>query len=264
MRRFTPFAIVLTCLAAGCVDSVMSLGFGGFRGMQAPPPPPGPGPSPTPSAAPVGTTTSVPPIYKKFAATVIVSMDGASVKLVTNDVPNHKSPYFGVGNAMYEMPYSGMSVNPNTITSQNYVFRVPANPAFAAAISATPLDAIGMAVNGVVMFNQYAAGYTALTNEIVTFDAHNGHPAPHGNYHYHMEPSAITNNDANLVGVMLDGFPLYGRKDANGTTPPNLDAANGHFGATADYPNGIYHYHVTAAVPYLCGGFKGTAGTVTN
>ena len=47
-------------------------------------------------------------------------------------------------------------------------------------------------------------------------------------------------------------------------TSSDLDAYHGHFGVTADYPNGIYHYHITADAPYLNGdGFYGTAGTVT-
>jgi hypothetical protein len=44
----------------------------------------------------------------------------------------------------------------------------------------------------------------------------------------------------------------------------NLDAYHGHTSVTADYPNGIYHYHVTASDPYINGnGFYGTPGTVT-
>jgi hypothetical protein len=44
----------------------------------------------------------------------------------------------------------------------------------------------------------------------------------------------------------------------------DLDEYHGHKSVTADYPNGIYHYHITAADPYLNGnGFYGTPGTVT-
>jgi hypothetical protein len=46
-------------------------------------------------------------------------------------------------------------------------------------------------------------------------------------------------------------------------TNAELDAYHGHTGATADYPAGIYHYHVTDADPYINGaGFYGTPGTV--
>jgi hypothetical protein len=133
--------------------------------------------------------------------------------------------------------------------------------------AATPLGAIGIAVNGVPMFNQYAAGGAPLTGEINSFDQYNGHPQQTGVYHYHMEPTYLTANKGKdaLMGFLLDGFPVYGPME-NGTTVTNasLDAYHGHTGATADYPNGIYHYHITATDPYINGsGFYGTAGTVT-
>ena len=67
-----------------------------------------------------------------------------------------------------------------------------------------------------------------------------------------------------LLGFMLDGFPLDGPLNVDGTTPTGLDACNGHSHATAEYSGAIYHYHVVAAPPYLVGCYKGTPGTVTN
>jgi hypothetical protein len=63
----------------------------------------------------------------------------------------------------------------------------------------------------------------------------------------------------------LDGFPVYGPTE-NGKllTSADLDAYHGHTTVTADFPNGIYHYHFTADYPYLNGnGFYGTSGTVS-
>ncbi len=65
------------------------------------------------------------------------SLDGSFVVLRATSVPDHTSPYFGQGNAGYEPPQAGMQVNPNRITSQNMVLRVPVNPQFAAS-SDTP------------------------------------------------------------------------------------------------------------------------------
>ena len=43
-----------------------------------------------------------------------------------------------------------------------------------------------------------------------------------------------------------------------------LDAYHGHTSATADYPNGIYHYHITSNDPYINGsGYYGTPGTIS-
>ncbi len=105
-----------------------------------------------------------------------------------------------------------------------------------------------------------------MTNEINSFDQFNGHPEQQGLYHYHIEPLYLTaafGKDA-LIGVLLDGLPLYGPQE-NGKTITNrdLDAFHGHTHATADYPNGIYHYHVTSDAPYINGnGFYGSAGRV--
>ena len=44
----------------------------------------------------------------------------------------------------------------------------------------------------------------------------------------------------------------------------DLDEFHGHFHENQDFPNGIYHYHITADAPYLNGiGYYGLPGTVT-
>ena len=61
-------------------------------------------------------------------------------------------------------------------------------------------------------------------------------------------------------GVLLDGFPVYGTRDADGSKPADLDACNGHVRATPEFPAGLYHYHVVATPPYIAGCFRGTPG----
>lgn len=220
--------------------------------------------TPTAPASPAAPSTSgVQAMYAQFVNTVTVSIDGATVTLRTNNLPDHKSPYWGSGSASYEAPHAGMQVNPHLIASQNLTFRIPSSPAAATATSDTPLGPIGVSVNGVVLFNQYAAMRQPLTSEIVSFDRHNGHPSPSNQYHYHFEPVSITaSSRSRLVGVLLDGFPVYGPIDSDGRTPTDLDACNGHTSATPEFSSGIYHYHTTTAVPYISGCFRGTAGTV--
>jgi hypothetical protein len=156
-----------------------------------------------------------------------------------------------------------MQVNPNRIATQNLTFQISTTPAVASGTSDTPLGPIGLSVNGVVLFNQYAAMRQPLTSEIVSFDRYNGHPNQDNQYHYHFEPVSLTSaSRSRLLGVLLDGFPVYGPIDGDGSTPSNLDSCNGHTGVTPDFSSGIYHYHTTTAVPYISGCFKGTAGTV--
>ena len=47
-------------------------------------------------------------------------------------------------------------------------------------------------MNGVVLFNQDAAGRVPLINEILSVDCYNGHPSPSNEYHYHVEPLWLT------------------------------------------------------------------------
>ena len=125
---------------------------------------------------------------------------------------------------------------------------------------------IGISRNGVVFFNQYAAGGSPLAGEINSFDQWLGHPAM-TTYHYHVEPSYLTQEfgDDAFLGLLSDGFPVYGPVE-NGETITNddLDAYHGHTSVTPDFPDGIYHYHITSQDPYLNGnGYYGTPGNIT-
>jgi hypothetical protein len=190
-------------------------------------------------------------------------VDGSFVVLRATSLPDHGSPYFGVGNAGYESPHAGMQVNPNRIVSQNMVLRVPLSPQVGAA-SNTPMGVMGVSINGIALFNQYAAQQAPLTSEIATFDRYNGHPQQSGMYHYHIEPLYLTaQGSSRLLGVLLDGFPVYGTRDPNGAVPAGLDTCNGHVGATPEFPAGIYHYHIVSAPPYIAGCFRGQPGTAS-
>ena len=222
----------------------------------------------------VTATNEVPAIYSKIYGATSITSDGSFVTIKTTGLPDHKSVYYPTSNSLYEN-FSGttfsnitFSKNPNSISSQSYTFKIPINPAVAATHAASPLGPIGVALNGVPLFNQYAGPNQPLTSEITSFDQYWGHPQQTGQYHYHVEPLYLTTVKASksaLLGFLLDGFPVYGPQE-NGATVANtsLDAYHGHTSATTEYPNGIYHYHITNTDPYINGnGFYGTAGTVS-
>jgi len=217
-------------------------------------------------------STEVPELFQRFTDNVSVSVDGDFIVIVTDDVPNHPSPYFETSNALYEA-YNGNNsnfrLNPNRISSQNITFRIPLNPTEATNKEATALGAMGVSLNGVVFFNQYAGpNNQPLTSEIDSFDQYLGHPQQAGVYHYHQEPTYLTSTLGTnaLIGWLLDGFPVYGPvEDGTRVNNSDLDDYHGHSHATTEYPNGIYHYHITDADPYINGnGFFGVAGTVSN
>jgi YHYH protein len=205
-----------------------------------------------------------------FSSNATATVEGIFLVIKTNAIPDHKSPYYSTSDARYEA-YNGTNTlfraAPNVIAAQTLTFKIPLNPKEATTKSATPMGPIGVSLNGVPFFNQYAAGGAKLTGEINGFDQNGGHPQQQGQYHYHVEPLNLTKNKGSdaFLGVLLDGFPVYGPKE-NGALvkESDLDAYHGHISKTAEFPNGIYHYHITSIDPYLNGsGFWGTAGTVS-
>jgi hypothetical protein len=217
---------------------------------------------------------SVPPAFLKIYGATAITADAQYVYIKTNGMPDHKSVYYPAGNSLYEN-FSGTTFgghnfakNPNNISAKNYTFKIPKNPVKAANHAPTPLGPIGISLNGVPFFNQYAGPNQPLTNEVVSFDQWWGHPAQGGDYHYHVEPIYLTTVKASksaLLGFLLDGFPVYGpEENGSAVNEGTLDEFHGHVGSTTEFPNGIYHYHITNTDPYINGnGFYGTAGTVT-
>jgi hypothetical protein len=220
-----------------------------------------------------GGGPALPAVYNKIYGATSITFDGVWVTIKCNALPDHKSIYYPTANPLYEnfsgTTFGGVTFakNPNTIATQNITLKIPVNPVVAATHAATPMGVMGVALNGVPLFNQYAAGGSPLTNEITSFDQWWGHPQMSGMYHYHVEPKYLTTVKATasaLMGFLLDGFPVYGPKEEDNSDPSGLDVYHGHTHVTVDYPAGIYHYHFTTAAPYLNGnGFYGTAGTVT-
>nr|WP_299383423.1 YHYH protein [Allomuricauda sp.] len=217
------------------------------------------------------TVYDISEVLELFAGTDLsYEIDGDNVIFTTTNLPNHKSPYWDTGHELYEA-YNGdnpsFRLNPNRISEQNIVFTIPLNPSAASTNEATPLGPIGISRNGVVFFNQYAGPDQPLTNEIDSFDQYLGHPQNSGVYHYHIEPTFLTGEfglDA-FLGLLSDGFPVYGPlEDGETITNDDLDEFHGHNHATEEFPEGIYHYHITDTDPYLNGnGFYGTPGNVS-
>ena len=156
--------------------------------------------------------------------------------------PDYKSFYFATTHACYEQ-YSGATRNPNNLTAQNYIVNFPVTPSTLPQ-SMARTAVVGLALNGVPIFGNFAAPGDDIFTEARTFDRCGAHPQNIGKYHYHSEPYALSYDDSNFVGVMRDGYPIYGRKDEDGSAP-TLDAYGGHTGVTADSSAlPVYHYHV--------------------
>lgn len=173
-----------------------------------------------------------------------IYLDGSNVVIETNGLPNHKSVYWGVGHALYQEEPS-VQLTPSIIPNFNGAasLTVPASPKKATATTATSLGAIGIAISGAYIFNDQE-GNGPLNQAAASLDFTGAHIGP-GQYHYHLEPKAWTNDDEKLVGVMSDGFFLYGRKCyASGDHPTDLDESGGHTSITQHNNEEEYHYHI--------------------
>ncbi len=216
--------------------------------------------------APGCTTPAV--FTSNYRPGVTITSTCTSVILKSNGTPDHVTPYWGVGHAMYEAQLPGHTVNPGSLQAQNFTMTIPVSPAIASTHEETALGPIGMALNGVAIFNDREGGNVPLDpGVLLSFDRGGAHSGPGGLYHYHVSGDFTTLNDAKLIGFLRDGFPIYGRKDTTGVYP-TLDVYGGHFGPTQNYPAGIYHYH-TSNVNYQssgvyilkAGAYYGTKGT---
>jgi len=174
-----------------------------------------------------------------------IYIDGSKVVIESTGLPNHETVYWGAGHPLYreepdvQLTPSIMSSNNNAVT-----ITVDGTPNLTGSTVATQLSTIGIAVSGASIFNDQE-GNGALDQAAASLDWTGAHIGP-GVYHYHLEPKAFTDDDENLVGILLDGVFLYGRKcNSTGTYPMDLDASGGHTSST-QYTTGEeeYHYHI--------------------
>lgn len=112
--------------------------------------------------------------------------------------------------------------------------------------------AIALAVNGIPIFNpQNNRG--EISYEIGELDEWGGHCGRADDYHYHIAPLHLQAQAGKgmPVAYALDGYPIYGLTEPDGSPVANLDECHGH-----ESPSG-YHYHASNTYPYVIGGFHG-------
>ncbi len=113
--------------------------------------------------------------------------------------------------------------------------------------------AMALAVNGVPMFNPLnnRGDDAYLFGEL---DEYGGHCGRGDDYHYHIAPVHLQKKVGKQqpIAYALDGYPIYGYDEADGSKVEKLDSLNGHHDA-----DGRYHYHATKTYPYINGGFHG-------
>ena len=197
-----------------------------------------------------------------------ITMNGTNITLETDGLPNHTSPYWSNTNPRcINGPMGQMCTNQNTTVDHplytaptvtsfdqmapgniddfngSYTLTVPSAPQLATNSTSTGLGAIGFAVSGSVIYNDEEGPNVPLDNAVGSLDYSAAHTGPQS-YHYHLEPHAWSQDDDKLIGIISDGFFLYGRKEPDGTYPTDLDESGGHVGMTPHSCEPEYHYHI--------------------
>ena len=191
----------------------------------------------------------------KIAKTRTASI-GKSEAIVTTPKPDRDEPPFPAALAI-PIPRDrtrGTVTGPVVTAPQSQ-----ASPSvLASSSSATPLGAIGIATSGAPIFNDSEGNGDVSLGVIQGFDRNGAHTGPQ-TYHYHLEPEAISYDDDSLVGIMSDGFFIYGRRCYSSVDyPTDLDESNGHTAITqftgSDAEDAEYHYHISGE-QYLNGDY---------
>lgn len=202
------------------------------------------------TAGTIAALTSLPG-FDAFVATVRTFVEGDYWLVESNGMPMHNM-MVGITSWQQQVPL------PQPYTGAN-AWRFPATPTMAT----TPISArtglfrgaIAIAVDGVPIFNALnnRGDDAYLAGEL---DEWGGHAGRADDYHYHVAPLYLEEivGAGKPIAYALDGYPIYGSTEPDGSPLAALDEYNGHVGA-----DGTYHYHGTATYPYINGGLVGVA-----
>ena len=173
------------------------------------------------------------------------------------------------GLASHTMMNGITATNLQVPVAQNFfggnAWKIPLNPAIA-SITTTAVDGpIGVAINGVPIFNPCKQGGCANgdTKVLGELDVCNGHAGRADDYHYHAAPvcmmagKAASYWDSHPLGWALDGFAIFGYNNADGSVATRDSICGGNTLAVPNAPAG-YSYHVTDTSPYVLSCFRGT------
>ena len=246
--------------------------------------------------------SNVPEFFQKYFQCVDIQLSesGNYINIYYNGLPPYESWYYDSNdpnNIGWESQGEGSFLIENAyILEMDYVISIPVNPIprsdddsdFAicgqgegcpdevdgelTANGVTheyPMGSVGVALNGVNIFNPCAAPPDIIEDEAASFDLYSGHPAgSSGIYHYHTTskgPLEVLNSkglvseqnttpgdgEIEIYGIMCDGTVILGCTELDGSSPnsSDWDAQNGHIHDLVDETGTIllenrYHTHI--------------------
>jgi hypothetical protein len=221
------------------------------------------------------TVTNLHDAFAEFDTTETdIYLSGSNVVIETTGLPNHTTPYWSETHALYVAPTvtSASEMTPTRIDTSgrdnSASLTVSTSSSLASSSTNTQLGAIGIAVSGAYLYNDQEGGGD-LDSAAGSLDYTGAHIGP-SDYHYHLEPLAFSNDDDKLLGIISDGFFIYGRKcNSTSTYPTDLDTSGGHTSTTQHTTAAEYHYHIinnlysnTGRYIVFAGPYQGTPNAV--
>lgn len=222
--------------------------------------------------------------------TITIDSEANTFRFQSNGIPSHGfAEQYLIPTDPTDQPFSNkpaefftVATSADFFTESDVDTTITTNPVYSDSSTDTSLGLIGVALSGAQIFNDYEdfeRTVVALDDQVVHdhvafLDSCNGHTLVDGTqYHYHgipvciAEAAAQTGQHSQMIGVLADGFPVYGNYDVGGVVVVNddLDDCSGHFGPTPEFPEGIYHYHLTAdEAPYMIDCYHGAIEVAAN
>ena len=202
----------------------------------------------TGTTATVTNPTSLDASYSVFKPNVTTRSDNTYYYIESNGLPTHNM-MVSITNWQQQVPI------PQNYTGTN-AWSIPLKPEFATSPLSTKSNfmkgAIAIAANGIPIFNPLnnRGEDSYLIGEL---DQWGGHCGKADDYHYHIPPLHLESQMNNKpIAWALDGYAVYGSKEADGTAMQTLDQYHGHTIGT-----GVYHYHGNLTYPYMIGSMRG-------
>jgi hypothetical protein len=221
---------------------------------------------------------------------ITVDADAKTFRFQSNGIPDHGfAEQYLIPSDPNDQPFADKPLEFFDVQNSADYFKeteidatITTQPVYSDTSTDTSLGRIGVALSGAQIFNDYEnpdRSVVAIDDQVVHdhvafLDNCNGHTLVDGtNYHYHgipvciAEAAAQAGQHSRMIGVLADGFPVYGNNDVGGIVVVNddLDACSGHSGPTPEFPEGIYHYHLTAdEAPYMIDCYHGEVDVAAN
>lgn len=299
-RTVAGLVLALGALGAGCDSTSMTPNPSPDLGQPLPPGPDMPPPGPdlakpgadlagargelTLASCTTNIAADVPAFYKTYFRCVNIVMNAGNVVISTQNLPPHKTNYYGQGHPNYTPFDTSRGAmyrpNPNLLQAKPFSVTIPTTPVAKVGLTITAalvdgvagnsreeyrMGPVGAALDSVALFNALAAPGDNIEQEKYTFDSYNAHPTPTSEYHYHtstpgplevLKAAGVISNvtpgsaEVELYGVLCDGTLVLGCTELDGTAPAGaLDAQGGHRGnikdkAGAAFFSDRYHTHV--------------------